>query len=80
MGWLAGKVFEEAARNLPEPPTTDALFDGLYAIKDNDFGGLTYPLTYRRDQPAVPRTCWSTAVIKNGKYTAPFGVNLTCAN
>jgi hypothetical protein len=80
LGWLAGKVLEYAAWQLPEPPTSEALLDGLYTVKDNDFGGLTYPLTYRRDQPVPPRSCGTTVVIKDGRYTAPFGVDLTCTD
>jgi branched-chain amino acid transport system substrate-binding protein len=80
LGWLNGVVFGEATRDLPEPPTTDAILDGLYRIKDNDFGGLTYPLTYRRDAPVPQRTCGTTVVIRNGQYTMPFGADLTCSD
>lgn len=70
LGWLNGKVFELAGMNLPEPPTTDAILDGLWSIKDNDLGGLTYPLTFARDQNPPRRACWSSARLKNQQYSA----------
>src|SRR5207244_2853703 len=50
VGWVAAKLFERATRNLPEPPTTAAILDGLWSIRNDDLAGLTYPLTFVRDQ------------------------------
>ena len=48
-GWTTAKLFELAAQNVPEQPTSQSILDGLWNVKNNDLGGLTYPLTYNRD-------------------------------
>jgi branched-chain amino acid transport system substrate-binding protein len=70
-GWTAGKILELAGANLPEPPTSAALLEGLWSIQDNDLGGLTYPLTFTRDRPAKAMACWYTVAIRNGAWVSP---------
>ena len=41
LAWSAAKVFELAARNVGDTPGAAAILDGLWSIKNNDFGGLT---------------------------------------
>lgn len=71
-GWTAGKLFERAAVDLPEPPTTVAILKGLWSIKHDDLGGLTKPLTFEEGKAVGPATsaCWWTLLIKNGQWTS----------
>ena len=78
LGWTAGKLLEKAGAKLPEPPTREALLDGLWSIKNDTLGGLTLPLTFHRDRPATPRSCWFNIAIKNASWVSPDGVKLQC--
>jgi ABC-type branched-subunit amino acid transport system substrate-binding protein len=75
-GWTTAKLFELAAQNLPEQPTSEAILEGLWSIKNNNLGGLTYPLTYNRDQKTPPTKCFFPVVVKKGNWTA--GDKLVC--
>ena len=77
-GWTAAKLFERAAANLPEPPTAAAVLEGLWGLRDETLGGLTYPLTFLRDQPAPPKICWFNIRMRNGNFTAPEGTRNHC--
>ena len=78
VGWTAAKAFEAAAANLTEPPTTQAILDGLYALNGNTLGGLTYPLRFERGKPAPRNTCWAPVVLRDKQWTAPNGSKITC--
>ena len=41
-------------------------------------GGLTFPLTFTRDQPSPRKSCWGSVVITGKKFTAPFGTQFKC--
>jgi branched-chain amino acid transport system substrate-binding protein len=78
-GWAAAKLFEKAAAHLPEPPTSQALLDGLWSIKDDTLGGLTaQPLTFQREQPATPRSCWFNVRIVDQNWVGPDGFQRHC--
>ena len=79
VGWLAGKVFERAAANLPEPPTSAALLEGLWSIQNDDMDGLTLPLTYQRDKPSPQRACWFNILLKDGAWRSPDDFKLNCS-
>jgi branched-chain amino acid transport system substrate-binding protein len=79
-GWLAAKLFERAAANLPEPPTSEALLDGLWSIKGDDLGGLTRPLTFERDRPAPRENCWFDIVIRKRAWVSPDNFQRHCAS
>jgi ABC-type branched-subunit amino acid transport system substrate-binding protein len=76
--WTAGKLFERATAKLPEPPTTEAILRGLWAIQNDDLGGITQPLTFNEGKPSVPRVCWWNIVIKDSVYASPDGFTRTC--
>jgi ABC-type branched-subunit amino acid transport system substrate-binding protein len=76
--WVAAKTFELAARNLPDKPTPGDVLAGLWAINGNDIGGMTFPLTFPRDQPSPRRSCWGTALIQGGKFVTPPNGKLKC--
>jgi branched-chain amino acid transport system substrate-binding protein len=65
-GWTGAKLLEKATARLPEPPTTTAILDGLWSIKNDDLGGLTGPLTFTADQSAPAVACWFDLEMKGG--------------
>jgi branched-chain amino acid transport system substrate-binding protein len=77
-GWASAKVFELATQQIPDPPTSRGILDGLWSIKNNDLGGLTIPLTYVRNQPTTPPGCWWLVQIKGGQFTMPDGGQRHC--
>jgi ABC-type branched-subunit amino acid transport system substrate-binding protein len=77
-GWVSAKTFEVAARNLPDRPTSEDVLNGLWAIKDDSLGGLTYPLNFPKGQNSPRKACWGVALIKNKGFVAPNGSKLTC--
>src|SRR5207237_6089821 len=58
VGWVAGKLLEKAGAGIGEPPTSAAILEGLWGLKDETLGGLTNPLTFVREKPAPPTVCW----------------------
>ena len=78
IGWVAGKLFEKAARNMGEPPTTDAILKGLWAMKNDDLGGLTHPLTFNENQKPVPVSCWWNVTIVKNQWASPDNFRRTC--
>jgi branched-chain amino acid transport system substrate-binding protein len=78
MGWAAAKLFEKAAANLPEPPTSEALLKGLWSIGDDDLGGLTQPLTFIENQRTPPKWCMFNFTIKNRTWISSDGFKLRC--
>ena len=77
-GWVSAKTFETAARNLPDRPTSEDVLNGLWAIKDDSLGGLTYPLNFPKGQNSPRKACWGVVLIKNKGFVAPNGSKLTC--
>jgi branched-chain amino acid transport system substrate-binding protein len=68
IGWVSAKVFELAGKAMPDTPTSEAVLEGLWTIKGNDIGGMTRPLTYVKDQPAVQTPgCWFAVQMDDDK-------------
>jgi branched-chain amino acid transport system substrate-binding protein len=78
VGWVAGKLLERAGAQLSEPPTSESILSGLWAIQADTLGGMTQPLTFRKDQPAEPKGCWFDMAIDNGRWTSPDNSALHC--
>jgi branched-chain amino acid transport system substrate-binding protein len=78
VGWTAGKLLERAGQAMPEPPTTEAILRGLWSIKNDTLGGLTYPLTFTEGKPSERKLCWFNVQVLNGKWTSPDGNKLSC--
>jgi branched-chain amino acid transport system substrate-binding protein len=71
IGWTAAKLFEAAARgHLSDKPTNLDILRGLWALRDNDLGGLSYPLTFTEGEPAPAVTCGWITVIKGGRFVS----------
>lgn len=78
IGWVSGKLFERAAAQIPEPPTTQAILSGLWSIKNDDLGGITQPLTFVQDQRPTPRNCWWNLIVEQGVWRSPDAFRRTC--
>lgn len=78
LGWVSGKLFERAAANLPDPPTSEAILNGLWSINNDDLGGLTQPLTFQRDKPAAATVCWWNMAVRGGTWTSPDNFKRFC--
>jgi branched-chain amino acid transport system substrate-binding protein len=78
LGWVAGKILELAAQHLSEPPTSESILRGLWSIKNNDFGGMTGPLTFHQNQNNPQPFCYWTTQIHNRQWTVLNGGQRTC--
>ena len=63
---------------MPEPPTTEALLRGLWSIKNDTLGGLTYPLTFTEGKPSERKLCWFNIQVTKGRWISPDGYKLSC--
>ncbi|HVW32083.1 MAG TPA: ABC transporter substrate-binding protein, partial [Acidimicrobiia bacterium] len=77
-GWTAGKLLERAAARIADPPTPQGILAGLWSIKNDNLGGLTYPLSFNQGKPAQPRGCWFNTAVKDGKWVSNDGFKLHC--
>jgi branched-chain amino acid transport system substrate-binding protein len=77
-GWVSAQIFQLAAQNMPATPTSQAVLEGLWKVKNNSFGGLTNPITNTQGQNAAHNYCWWLIQIKSGAYTSPDGGQSSC--
>ncbi|HVW32434.1 MAG TPA: ABC transporter substrate-binding protein [Acidimicrobiia bacterium] len=77
-GWVTGKLLEKAAANLAEPPTSDAILRGLWAMHDETLGGLTR-VTFTEGRPAKRIACWFDLAISDSRWVTPDGFAQHCA-
>jgi branched-chain amino acid transport system substrate-binding protein len=77
-GWVAAKLFELAIQNVAEPPTNSGVLNGLWAIKGNDLGGLTGPLTFAKGQNAPRTLCYWVMEVSQGAFISPDGGTRKC--
>jgi len=78
LGWANAKLLERALRgHVSDVPTADDVFNGLWALRGDNLGGLTAPLTFQKDQNGTPIRCSFNAKVKNGTWVAPIGTQLT---
>jgi hypothetical protein len=78
MGWIAAQIFGYAGRSLPDSPSSQSILDGLWQIKDNDFGGITHPITYVKDQNPPQTFCYFETQMVHGQFVSPNGGARTC--
>jgi branched-chain amino acid transport system substrate-binding protein len=80
--WVAGKMFQAAAAaghlGVKGAATSAELIKGLDSLHGDTLGGLAPPLTFTAGKPH-PVDCWYYALLKNGKYSTPFGLNPVCS-
>jgi branched-chain amino acid transport system substrate-binding protein len=78
VGWVSAKLFEKAAAAMPEPPTSEAVLQGLWALRDETLGGLTQPLTFVENQPAPKVMCGFNFTTKAGAWVSADAFKLNC--
>jgi branched-chain amino acid transport system substrate-binding protein len=78
LGWADGLILGLAGAHLSDNPTVAELRDNLWKVKSDTLGGFMAPVTYRKDQPAIPSTCIFLWGVKNHKFYAPQGTKPSC--
>jgi hypothetical protein len=79
LGWASGQVLLKAAKYLdPANPQPSQLLQGLWAIKNDTFGGLTVPLTFNKNAPVTASQCVFIWGVTNGSFGAPLGAKPVC--
>jgi branched-chain amino acid transport system substrate-binding protein len=78
--WVSGQLFEAAVKAIPSGSaiTSASVKQGLYALHNDNLGGLAPPLTFTQGKPTAVN-CWFTLGINGGKVTEPKGLNSSCA-
>jgi len=80
-GWLAGKIFEKAAANVSDNPTSQEILAGLWGMKNESLGGLLEGgdvRTYTQGQPTPDTFCVYATKVQGGKWLAPQDLTPTC--
>jgi branched-chain amino acid transport system substrate-binding protein len=78
-GWVAAQQFQAAAQAAPDPTTTDGILEGLWSLKDNTFGDITYPHTFNREANQAETLCFYTIRGSQGKWAyTDQGKTLKC--
>jgi hypothetical protein len=76
--WAALQLFAAASAHVPDNPTRQDIYTGLYALPPNfTLGGLIPPETIKQGQPTV-NSCIFIVDIKNHQYQAPHGLQTFC--
>jgi branched-chain amino acid transport system substrate-binding protein len=75
-GWMSGKLLEVAAKRVSAKPTSREILEGLWAIQNETFGGISPAISFRKDQTAPDANCAFYIEVKGGKWTAPNGAGL----
>jgi branched-chain amino acid transport system substrate-binding protein len=78
MVWTSGELLRKAMASIGAQPTTDAIFKGLWSLKNETVGGLTPPVTYAANQGAPPVPCYFVVQVKGGRWTSPKGSTYQC--
>lgn len=77
LGWAAAELFGLAGKNLSDNPTTAELFEGLYRVKNETFGGMTVPLTFTKAKRWA-KPCVFIWGVADNKFSAPQGSKPLC--
>jgi branched-chain amino acid transport system substrate-binding protein len=80
MGWAAAELFQAAAGRAPDPTTSPGILEGLWSLKAETLGDITYPLQFARDQNAPKVECWFMARGSQGKWAyTEKGKTMACS-
>jgi branched-chain amino acid transport system substrate-binding protein len=80
-GWASAAIFTLAARHTIGPndtPSSKLVLNGLWGLNGETMGGLTAPLTYRRDQPPPQVACFFPMITAGGKWVSSNGGQYEC--
>jgi hypothetical protein len=50
--------------------TSDGIIKALATVKNDDLGGLTYPLTFNAGKPQEPKRCGWIMRVQKGEFTS----------
>jgi branched-chain amino acid transport system substrate-binding protein len=78
-GWVSAKLFEQATKDISEPPSSKGVLQGLWGMNGADLGGLAAPLTYHQGQDNPQAFCYWIAQIQGGKFVSPNNSQRVCA-
>jgi branched-chain amino acid transport system substrate-binding protein len=77
--WTAAQVFAFAAEKAGADLTSASILQGAFQVKNNDFGGITGPLTYRASDSSHPQgMCWWGIEVDGQKSVTLNGGKRTC--
>jgi branched-chain amino acid transport system substrate-binding protein len=76
--WSSGELLKKAAANIGAVPSSDAIFNGLWSLKNETVGGLTPPLSYAAHQHSPEIPCFFVVKASGGRWTAPLGGKYQC--
>lgn len=82
-GWSAGVLLEEALAKVRAKArggdiTTDLIFEGLYALKNETARGLGPGVSFTKGKLPTMNPCYYILTIKDGEYRAPSGSKKFC--
>lgn len=70
-GWTAAQLFSRATAAFSQDVvTSEALVKALATVKNDDLGGLTYPLSFSADKPQEPKACGWIVRVEKGAFTS----------
>jgi branched-chain amino acid transport system substrate-binding protein len=75
---VSAKLFELAAQNVSDTPTSKDILDALWAMRGETLGGLIPPRTFIRMKPTPETYCVYEGRVQNGKWVAPRGLKPLC--
>lgn len=78
--WTSAVLFAHAIEAIDRRAriTNEDVLRGLWALRNDDLGGLTYPLTFTEGQKTTPRVCYFPMTITGGKWSATGASGVTC--
>lgn len=80
-GWVSARLLEAALRKASDPTTSAGILEGLYSIRGDDLGGLTYPVSFTKGAPNnagnMPACYWVVRV-QRGAFVSPDGGQRHC--
>jgi branched-chain amino acid transport system substrate-binding protein len=78
--WMALTMFEEAAKNVGADPTSQDILNGLYAIQNNNLGGiLPGPVSYSKGQEPREEDCYYVMMSGNHQWQSTNGMKGYCS-
>jgi branched-chain amino acid transport system substrate-binding protein len=75
--YAAALLFQTALANAGSSPTTQDLYNALYAMHNETLGGYAPPLNYVQGKPTTI-SCFFVVSIKNGAFISPHGSAYQC--
>jgi len=70
-GWTAAQLFSRATSAFAaDTVTSEGIMKALWSIKNDDLGGLTYPLSFRPDKPQQQQRCGWVVRVHGGQFTS----------